>query len=826
MSRYKFIQLADGTIAQAVVVVDANGDPIVGGSLVKGQVATYANLPAAASYTNEYWLVEQSTGSYLLLTRKERGLYISNGSTWLSAPDIIPYFDSLNFRIYDNTDDTKKLAFNVSNIATGQTRTLTYPDKNARLIYTDNTIHVALNGGDYADVKEANDFVNSQSPSTTNRWTILVSSGEYEVDNSGGALALNPFTNIKAQGIRSVVFKPKTTTNDMFTGNVFSYLEGIVFSGNTGSAYIVNHTTSGVTTVIDCVLRDSANGFLTNGSGSQTEIRNLVVNNPLGTTTVSAIKNSEGVLIIDGVTFRNTSKVTTGIEIIGSAASANMHNISISSADIDLGITIKDGAQVAGTAITMSLLYDGLVLSGNNSRVSFDSIKIAFCQNDGFRIDNTGTNLQLSLFAATIIECTNLNFNVLNPNSIFFGNGFTELIKGFVIDGAGFYGSFLDLAETDEGTNNFGEFHIGTIERPAELTSGEGDSVSRGIVAYTYDGADYVDISTAVKSASGSSFTFPNLLANTAIYISSELIQSGDVFKHQGIKISVLTAAVLGTGNFIAEYWNGSIWVELNIMECQSGGKYYPNAKSIFENAGSHQIRYDSQLANDSWAKNDVMSYGTDLYWIRFRIESALTTSPIFEQWKTHASRSEINSDGWVEYFGKARPEGQLGLNFTTGKPFEGAMLDQTIYVSQDIGQGFTKNKFTATGDKLGISGFLPFDLDTSSKIKLQWSGMASASQTIEWTIRWAWVKDGDTYSTSEPGAITNSRSITVSKAITLNLVSTFEALLDVSEMVSRRDADFGDEIWISIQPSTLSGQFSLTNSQALYTKWSEGGHV
>ena len=53
-----------------------------------------------------------------------------------------------------------------------------------------------------------------------------------------------------------------------------------------------------------------------------------------------------------------------------------------------------------------------------------------------------------------------------------------------------------------------------------------------------------------------------------------------------------------------------------------------------------------------------------------------------------------------------------------------------------------------------------------------------------------------------------------------------FEALLPIPDMLSRRDGAFGDELWISIQPSTLSGNFSLTSSQTIYTKWCEGGHV
>lgn len=820
MSKFKFVQLSDGTIAQAVVVVDANGNPIVGGSLIKGQVTNYANLPAAASHINEYWLIEQSSGVYFI-NFKQRGLYISNGTTWLPAPNVQNFFSDLNQRTYNESDNTKQLKPDVSEITSGQTRVLTYPDKDARLIYTDNVLHVSPNGGDFTSIKNAVDSITDNDE--THRYTVLVSPGIYTENNP---IQCKSYVNIEARSMHTVRVVAGNANQDLFTAVNLSYLVGLSMVGVSGvGKYAVNHSVVGEIVIKDCVWTDCVNGLIMNNTNAFANVLSCALYTPTGSMTCG-ICVMAGNLTLDFLKVVTTSTITTILEADGTNSIITLNNIISFSPNVTNGIVAKNGCSMSGYGTRMIGLYDAMIIEGDNTQVRFDTVQIFNCQNDGFRINNTGTGIELALFATTISGCANLNFNVLNPNSTTSGNGFTEIIKGFVVDGAGFYAYLLDIAETDEGLNIFGELHVGSIEQPAESTLGEGDSVSRGIVAYTYDGVDYVDISDDVKSPSSSSFTFPNLLVNTAIYISSELVQSSDVFKHQGIKVNVLTAAVLGTGNFIVEYWNGSAWVEVNVMECHADNKYYPHAKSIFEHTGSHQIRYDSELANDSWGKNDPMLYGTDLYWIRFRIESAITTAPIFEQWKTHASRSEINSDGWIEYFGKARPQGQLGLNFTTGKPFEGAMLDQTIYVSQDIAQGFTKNKFTATGDKLGISGYLPFDLDTSSKIKLQWSGMASASQTIEWTIRWAWVKDGDAYSTSEPGAITNSRSIIVSKAITLNLISTFEALLDVSEMISRRDGDFGDELWVSIQPSTLSGQFSLTNSQALYTKWSQGGHI
>jgi len=690
-----------------------------------------------------------------------------------------------------------------------------------------NVITVAKSGGDFTDIALA--IASITDNTSANRYSIEVAPGEYIIDNSLGPIALKDFTNITAIGGRAIVFKPLVTTNDMFTGGVFAYITGIVFSGNTGTAYILKHESPGVTTVNNCVLRDAANGFYLNHASAVFEISALTVNNPALTTTVNAINIQSGNADLDNITFRSTVIVTNGIIISGPNTKVSLHNLITISPTITTVLQVLDGALLLGGTASIGYVYDAMVISGDNTDVRFDALRIMFCQNNGFRVDNVGTNVKVSLFSTTITQCTGLNFNVLNPNSLVTGNGFSEINNSYVIPGAGFYVYILDVSEDDEGLNILGELHVGSPGIPAESVFGEGDSYTAGMVVYTYDGASFVDVSAAAKSASGSTFTFPNLDADSAIYIASMRADTVDVLHHYGIKTKVTLAAVFGTGNIVTEYWNGSVWVELNVMEADSGGKYYPKAKNIFQAVGSTQIRYDSVLQNDGWAKNDPITpvLGVDYYWIRYRITATITTAPVFEQWKVHSNRLEVNGDGWIEFFGTARPEAQLGLNLASGKPFEGSMQSQTLYISEDIGAGLTNNKFTATGDILGVSGFLPFDLDTSSPIKLMWSGHANSTGTYEWTVRWGWLKDGDPITYSEPGApITNSNSIVISKAAVLDEKITFQALLDVSEMIARRDGDFGDELWLSIQPTTLPGNFSLASSQALYTKWSTGGHI
>lgn len=684
-------------------------------------------------------------------------------------------------------------------------------------------ITVAKNNGDFTSLSDAINSITDNSSS--NRYTVSIAPGEYTIDNP---IALKDFCNISAMGLRSVVLKPANPTLDMFTGASFTHLVGLVFSGNTGSSWVLNHSVSGSVFIQDCVLRDCSNGFKSTGVGSILEARTIAVNNPSATTTTTVIDVQAGKALIDDILFRSTSNITNGIKVSGAGTLVSIDKLTTTTTNLTTALELYDGAKVVGSGNNIGFCYDGLVAYGDNTDVRFDALKIEGCQNDGFRLDNVGTNVELALFATTVTQCVGLNFNILNPNCIVNGNGFTELNNAYIHPQANVYAYLLDITEDDEGLNILGELHVGTPVRSVESVFGGGDSYTTGMLVYTETelGA-FTDVSSAARSASGSTFTFPGIVADNAIYMASSLTDGVDFLEHYGIKTKIDTVATTGSGEIVLEYWNGSAWTEFNAMEVQSGGSYYTRAKNYFTNSGSNHIRYNIELATDSWTKNDPMSLGTSYYWIRFRIKTAITASPIIQQFKLHTNRFEINPDGWIEYFGTARPIGQLGLSFAQGKPFEGNMQNQTLYVSQDIGFGGTSNKFTSTTDKIGVFGFLPFDCDTSSPLRLVLAGHANLTGTYGWTVRWAWVAEGDSLTYAEPGApIANSKSLVVSKSVTVNQLSIFEASLDISEMVSRREGGYGDEIWISIQPTTLPANFSLAGSQVRYFKWCEGGHI
>jgi hypothetical protein len=118
-----------------------------GSSYIDGEVQNFSALPQTigSPAVDSAYLVREAEGTWLL-ARKPAGIYIRTDDTgvraddWTHAGAFPDVFNDANFLLYDNGDSTKNLAFQLSGISTGTTRTLTVPDAN---ITIENTGHAA-----------------------------------------------------------------------------------------------------------------------------------------------------------------------------------------------------------------------------------------------------------------------------------------------------------------------------------------------------------------------------------------------------------------------------------------------------------------------------------------------------------------------------------------------------------------------------------------------------------------------------------------------------------------------------------------------------------
>ena len=688
--------------------------------------------------------------------------------------------------------------------------------------YNSNTITI---GEEVSSIKEALDSITDNSE--TNRYVIEVPPGIYIEQNP---IQGKSYVSIRSTGdnntVRVIVRNPN---EHLFLGANLFYLYGLSFYGVTGvDKYAVAHETAGEIIIRNCIVTDCSNGILINNVNSIVDIIDLALYTIDGSIT-NGITALAGNLVVDLVKVIANSTISKIIYCEGSSTLVTINNIISFSSNVTIGVRATNGARLSGYGHKLVGLYDGIVIDGNNTIIRFDAIQIINSQNDGFRIENVGTGIELALFATTITNSSRYNFNIENPNCVVSGSGFTEFDKSYAIGGSEIYAYILDTKEDDEGLNILGELHVGIPERPTESVFGGGDSYTRGMLVYTENPSnEFVNVSTEARSASGSLFSFTGVGVNNSIYIASSLNNGTDYLKFFGIKTKVDTVAVKGSGEIVTEYWNGSAWTEFNAMEIDSDTGYYPHAKNYFQDIGGHHIRFSTALNKDNWTKNDPMLLGTDYYWIRFRIKTEITTAPIFQQFKLHTNRSEINADGFIEYFGLGRPISQLPFSIGQDKAFEGNLGNQTLYISQNIGAGYQENSFNSDVDKIGRFFFVPLELDTSSPIELKIVGRSSGTGTIAFTVRWDYGTQGLTISRTKPAVVSpTAKSLTVSKSVTEGVATFYSFELDISNIISRREVGEPDYLGISIHSSSLGGlAFDLLALEANYTKWCQGGHI
>jgi hypothetical protein len=114
-----------------------------GAPYIDGEVQNFSALPTAnPPAIDSAYLVREAEGTWLI-NRKPAGIYIRVATTGTRATDwtyagILPdVFNDANFLLYDNGDSSKNLAFQLSGITTGTTRTLTAADRSGVNVVSD-----------------------------------------------------------------------------------------------------------------------------------------------------------------------------------------------------------------------------------------------------------------------------------------------------------------------------------------------------------------------------------------------------------------------------------------------------------------------------------------------------------------------------------------------------------------------------------------------------------------------------------------------------------------------------------------------------------------
>ena len=693
----------------------------------------------------------------------------------------------------------------------------------------DNVRVVSINtGGATNKIKDTLDAITDSS--VNKPYLVVVRPGAgttaYVEDN----FTIPAYVTLISEGGRLVTtISANTTTGNLITLSDGSSVKGFTFTGKTGAggtcvvAGSAGNYEVDSNNVLDCDI-----GISISHASAKVNILNHNLETSVDTIT-DGVLVSAGNVTIDILKVVNSSTITNIVRCLGTSVVTG-RNIESFSANTSIGIKLEDTARVNMYGISLVDCNDGVVIE-DGVTATFDNVKIFNAAQDGVRCDiGDGSAKDLS-FSSVLIDSESAvspryDLNVICPNTTARGYIQADLSKAFINPSASFVTQTLNTFSGDQKFDLSAELGVGSQIRPKEAVFGEGDSHVNELV-YSFDGVStYTDRTTEAKSDSGSTWTFDGVTSGNAIYIANILLDSGSSpIPFYGVKIDINTAAVLGAGDIIAEYWNGA-WTEFNACTVKSSGSYFKFAKDYFGQTGDFHIKFDPDILDD-WAPNDPVTFGSNRYWVRFRISSNITTAPIFEQNKISSSRSEKNPDGSDEYHGNARTIKKVILS--AAGPIEGNMQSADIYVDENVGEGFSNNRFTTVGDILGFNFELPEDCDTSGKLILVWKGKFAAAGDPQFTIRHKVVSPGDAMTISEPAASGDTiTTLSTIRTIAANVREDFRVDLDVSAAIPARENGFGDEIWVTIQYSdrSTSGNFDLVSISANYLSDQNGRHL
>jgi len=281
------------------------------------------------------------------------------------------------------------------------------------------------------------------------------------------------------------------------------------------------------------------------------------------------------------------------------------------------------------------------------------------------------------------------------------------------------------------------ELHVGSFGKPHEFAAGGGDSTTEGMHVITTDntaapGADggtLTDVSAAAASATGSTVTIQGLDAGNSICFGSDLADLIGTLPHCGLKVSQTVQGV--DGSWIWEYSTAAGWSPLNVMAADADTPYAAYGSRVFERGipSSEQIRYGPTIVGTPWARRTLL--GDNLFWVRARVASLLTTAPVWEQFKLHSDRLEVNGDGFIEVFGNGRKRKAIAGVQTAPLVGPGAPGNNTVLFSTNITLALTLNQLADNqAEGLGGTFIVPEGLDTSFPVRLLLTWKPSTANT------------------------------------------------------------------------------------------------
>lgn len=723
------------------------------------------------------------------------------------------------------------------------------------------------------------DINSGTAPASNDQVLIHVFPGLYAINNP---ISIPPFVTISSTSIQgNVVLKATNAANPMLVMQGDVRVEGLIIDGQVGvtSTYATNGiqaTYNGLSmnrldVCNNVTVRNVTNaGFLCDGgNGLGTDRHILLLRNTTVLATVPNITMDTAYRCSNTAILRATdSTVSSFFSVIPTTIVTNAFFVSEDYSVLDLNIVnlnyVVNGL-VCGSGVISGSREDYPSLRVSIGQISFVS-GVAVWSRENSTIRATDVTIQDD--TAKTGYTSQIHFLSTNPpvpdeRNLAEITSFTARVDRInVLDGATnniveIIGSAKFQDPGENKTRIFGEFSVGSPITPSESVFGEGDSYVTGmtVLKQRADTLAFTDV-----TAEAASITTPSFDAFTQSAVNGDILYIGGPFaKFPGIKIGLNSAlTVSGAGNtskdaVVWEFFQGApvnTWTELKILSTQND-TYIPRESLTlgFDDTivptTSYQYRFgpvtitSGPNAGATWDLTTIN--GLTRFWIRCRVidSSIFTSNPEIEFIKLHSNRTEINKDGFLEYFGTARPRTSIPIPMSQWQTAGGGSRTLGFGLDMSIEILNSRWRHNNTVSQAGYIWIPPVELDTSYPLVLEVVYSIRNNPTvnpIDWELRYTYPTTGDeivdgggssgTLDETETGG---GGVITVTTSPTIAIENTqqdrFAFEIDISDLNPTTN---NLAIFLRRRQTATDYQqlIFMHTTKLKYVKWCEGEHI
>jgi len=568
--------------------------------------------------------------------------------------------------------------------------------------------------------------------------TVLVRPGVYKEEG----LVVNENVSLIGEGgwqVTTIGPSPASATSDIIELKEDAYIEGVsvnvpqgsfngIFASNsagTNSAYNVTFYGNGTTGSTGVGMFKSGGGKLI-GTGIRVE----------GGGIQDCLKVDSGVLALEGIHVPQSSGSIENVLLVttsGGTLAGRAQMLSFNSGNNNVTNVVKTTGGSTGV-IPTALIFTPNIFNATNAYTGdgeFETLNML-----GGRFENVTLAVNLDL-AGTAQEST-YRINA-NHQPLYLYNKEAAALAEFSLT---FTQQSTDTF--DSSFNIFGaeQMSVGFAERGTSVSVGRGAPYTTGMVVYTTDntasstsdGGNLTDVTDEATSKTGSTFTFQGAGTNHTILVGVQRQDlNGDPIKFYGLETFVSSQASSG-GTYVFESWNGSEWVETmgmctNVDEGFSYGTDYfirPNTDEFIRVGLDEFIESpiaDFGVSAVTWSNKTINSI--DAYWLRIRIDTAVTTLPNFERFKILDSVYSFSKNGVPSAKGLAQFRKTINLNGNIWSPSGGGMSLEDY--SRTLGTGtnaythyFENSLIDTAGESVSIQFPLPIGTCTAFPITMK----------------------------------------------------------------------------------------------------------